>query len=160
MIPLEQLNYCVLSDEHIDKMTLTHASYVDDLRGMLDLTREEQDQIFLLSKEDDIRLRELTNAKWEPYFPLNPIKEEYQLTFQGKTDEEIRTWLHNLGIPYDTHVFLYGMITTWKMVVRHFRELLFLGGGVDALDGSWRLPTINESGGAAFFIRFADLTSH
>lgn len=163
VIKLNEIEHFALSDESINWEDFSsHVRALDYfLINNCDITLEEKDQMFLLKKDVDADLRSRFNEKWYSFMPLQThhLKNENDtLELKGKTEDEIRAWLHSLEISYDTFVFVSGMITTWKMVIRYYKEILCTAGGIDALDGSWRLPFINEDGGYALFYRYKDMS--
>lgn len=162
MVRLNEIEHYKLSDEAVNWEDFSrHVRALDDLMNNGDLTLEEKDQMFLVKKDVDADMRSRFNEKWSPFMPLQTHhlkSKDHKLELKSKTEDEIQAWLHSLEIPYDTFVFVSGMITTWKMVIRYYKEILCTAGGIDALDGSWRLPFINESGGYALFYRYKDMS--
>ena len=153
MITLEHITYYALSASDLPPNLSEQAH---ELIQMCDLYGGGSDQIFLLDRAEQGRLLDLFQNKWQRYIPLGISDTKDTIEFRDKTDDEIRDWLHHLAIPYKTLVLAGNVITTWKMVIRHFNNLIRYG--AQPLDGSWMLVFISESSGYAWFYSYQELS--
>ncbi|MEL7118310.1 MAG: hypothetical protein AAFO07_02685 [Bacteroidota bacterium] len=94
---------------------------------------EFEDQIIPLNEEGTHFLWKFFNS--QKIFRDKFIKPEYftkrEEYFSGdKSEEEVKKWLYNRGIPFDNKVFWvpqpkWGFVLTWKMVIKFSHELFF-----------------------------------
>jgi hypothetical protein len=95
------------------------------------ISEEHRDQIFALTPGAAKLLWNLESQFkifGREFFEKKFFKENEEWVITGKSDEEIKKWLFNRGIPFSHKVFVsiqpeWGFVMTWKMAIKNFDGL-------------------------------------